>query len=203
MGRKSLKQFRQKEIISAFYEVAKIEGLENASIAKVAKKMGVNPSLIIHYFNSKEEMIFGLISYILDSYKYIYSANTEASDSRKELIQVIENLFSREWNELFDDSVFYSSFSLVFRNDHIKNSFRELHVHLRNLLTKVIEKAKEDGHVQVDCPKNVSDLIFVMVEGAYYYLSLYDNDETYQKKLTLYKDSAYQFLNLTIPVKAS
>jgi hypothetical protein len=36
MGRKSLKPLRQKAIIKAFYKVAKKEGLENASIAKVA-----------------------------------------------------------------------------------------------------------------------------------------------------------------------
>ena len=66
MGRKSLKNTRQKEIIEAFYTVAKQEGLENTSFAKVAKLMGINTSLILHYFESKETLLFGLINYILD-----------------------------------------------------------------------------------------------------------------------------------------
>ena len=56
MGRKSLKETRQKEIVKAFYSVAKREGLEKTSIAKVAENMKINPSLVIHYFKSKQEL---------------------------------------------------------------------------------------------------------------------------------------------------
>jgi len=54
MGRKSLKETRQQEIIKVFYKVAKKEGYENTSIAKIAKVMDINPSLIMHYFETKE-----------------------------------------------------------------------------------------------------------------------------------------------------
>ncbi len=50
MGRKSIKESRQKEIIEAFYTIAKKEGLENASIVKTAALININPSLVIHYF---------------------------------------------------------------------------------------------------------------------------------------------------------
>ena len=57
MGRKSLKTPRQKEIIKAFYTLAKKEGLENASIAKTAALININPSLVIHYFRTKEYLM--------------------------------------------------------------------------------------------------------------------------------------------------
>jgi AcrR family transcriptional regulator len=66
MGRKSLKEIRRKEIISAFYNVSIKEGLENSSISKVAKEMDINPSLVMHYFNTKEDLNFGLINFILE-----------------------------------------------------------------------------------------------------------------------------------------
>jgi len=197
MGRKSLKVTRQKEIVKAFYEVAKKEGLENASIAKVAKEMGVNPSLIIHYFTSKEELIFGLINFILERYKNIYTAEDAALNSKLKLEKVIDNLFSREWNTLFDDGVFYSCFSLIFRNEKIKNSYKTLHDHLRSLLSDVITDAKKDGYTQIESPEKTADLIFIMVEGAYYYLSLFEDNETYREKLNYYKDSTFKLLELT------
>jgi len=196
MGRKSLKVTRQKEIVKAFYEVAKKEGLENASIAKVAKEMGVNPSLIIHYFTSKEELIFGLINFILERYKNIYTAEDAALNSKLKLEKVIDNLFSREWNTLFDDGVFYSCFSLIFRNEKIKNSYKTLHDHLRSLLSDVITDAKKDGYTQIESPEKTADLIFIMVEGAYYYLSLFEDNETYREKLNYYKDSTFKLLEL-------
>ncbi|WOD43884.1 TetR family transcriptional regulator [Hwangdonia lutea] len=201
MGRKSLKKTRQKEIVSAFYNVAKREGLENASIAKVAKEMGVNPSLIIHYFTSKEELIFGLINFILESYRFIYLAEEEQLNSRERLIKVVDNLFSREWNALFDDGVFYSCFSLIFRSQRIKTEFKELHNHLRQLLSEVIEAAKKDGHLLIENSKQTADLIFIMVEGVYYYLSLFDDETVYNEKLVEYKKAAFDILKLNTTVE--
>src|SRR5688500_19901222 len=96
MGRKSLKPARQKEMIKAFYKVAKKEGLENASIAKVALVLDVNPSLVIHYFKSKQDLIHGLIEYILQRYKQIYNPENGTSDPRGRLEKIIRNLFSRK-----------------------------------------------------------------------------------------------------------
>ena len=81
MGRKSLKPIRQKGIIKAFYQVARKEGLENASIAKVASVLDVNPSLVIHYFKTKQELIHGLIEYILERYRLIYNPENGTSES--------------------------------------------------------------------------------------------------------------------------
>jgi AcrR family transcriptional regulator len=196
MGRKSLKEVRQKEIIIAFYKVARKEGLENTSLAKVALEMGVNTSLVLHYFISKDELIFGLINYILEQYRSLYIHINEKQKSGSKLMRIIDNIFSREWNELIDDGVFYSSFALVFRNQQIKSAFRDLHENLRLLLAEAIEEAKNNGEVDVKDAKETADLIFIFVEGAYYYLSLYEPDKVYFKKLGEYKKAALTLLNL-------
>ena len=196
MGRKSLKEVRQKEIINAFYIVAKKEGLENASLAKVAKEMGVNTSLVLHYFTSKDELIFGLISYILENYKEIYTSENKKNSKNSKLRNIINNLFSRNWNELIDDGVFYSCFTLIFRDAKIKAAFKDLHEYLRLLLTNAIQEAKENGEVFVENPKETANLIFILVEGSYYYLSLFEIDNEYNKRLNTYKKAAYSLLKL-------
>ncbi|WP_242204507.1 TetR family transcriptional regulator [Aestuariivivens insulae] len=195
MGRKSLKKVRQREIIEAFYNVAKQEGLENTSIAKVAKVMGINTSLILHYFKTKEALLFGLINYILENYKSLYTINNEESSDVR-LIKTVDNLFSRDWNNLIDDGVFYSCYTLIFRNDNIKSAFKDLHDSLREFLAEVIEDAKKDGIIEVKDPKETAELIFVLVEGAYYYLSLFDTDDkAYLENTERYKQAALNMLN--------
>lgn len=121
MGRKSVKEPRQKEIIKGFYKLAKKEGLENASIAKTAETIGINPSLIMHYFKSKEHLVYGLVEYILDKYLLIYNVRKIKDDSSLDiLMRVTDNIFSNKWNTLFDDGVSYSCYSLAFRNKIIK-----------------------------------------------------------------------------------
>lgn len=195
MGRKSLKNVRQQEIIEAFYIVATKEGLENTSIAKVANEMGVNTSLIMHYFNSKDKLIFGLINYILEQYKSLYVVNNDINSEAK-LKKTIDNLFSRDWNSLIDDGVFYSCYTLIFRDNNIKEAFKELHVLLREFLEEVIQEAKQNDIVEVVNPKETAELIFVLVEGSYYYLSFYDiNDKEYSDKVEFYKKTALSLLN--------
>ncbi len=71
MGRKSKRQTRRLEIIQSFYEVAKENGLENASIAKVAEAMGISNGLVMHYFNTKDELLLGLNEYILQQHLHV------------------------------------------------------------------------------------------------------------------------------------
>src|ERR1700744_4894145 len=139
MGRKSLKGPRQKEIIKAFYKVAKKEGLENASIAKTAESIDINPSLVMHYFKTREHLIYGLIEYILDKYLLIYEIPAEfADDPRDALLKVIDNILSSKWNTLFDDSISYSCYALTFRNKVIKGKYKKLLDALRKRLEELI-----------------------------------------------------------------
>jgi AcrR family transcriptional regulator len=197
MGRKSLKEVRQKEIIEAFYIVAKKEGIGNASLVKVAAEMGINPSLVSHYFGSKNALIFGLIEFILESYKNFYSLDHSESKKGCRLKNIIDNLFSREWHNLIDDQVFYDCFTLVFRNKSIKAAYKELHEHLRQWLSEAIEEAKGNGEVEVENPQGAADLIFILVEGSYYYLSMYDKGEEYYQKQNRYKQGALDILKFT------
>ncbi|HMG89908.1 MAG TPA: TetR family transcriptional regulator [Chryseolinea sp.] len=200
MGRKSLKPIRQKAIIKAFYKVARKEGLENASIAKVASVLDVNPSLVIHYFKTKQDLIHGLIEYILERYRLIYNPENGTSNPQERLEKVIRNLFSRKWDKLFDDGVFYSSFSLIFRDKTLKSHYKNLHDHLRQMLTDTLKQAKEDDVIHVADVEKTADLIFIFVEGAYYYLSMVSEKNEYERRIDHYQQMVLSMLKFHSPV---
>lgn len=195
MGRKSLKSIRQKEIIGAFYRVAKKEGLEMASVAKTAQVMNITPSLIMHYFKTKEELIYGLIDYILDKYLLIYRVK-DWEDPSQALLTVIDNIFSKKWNTLFDDGVSYSCYSFAFRDKKIKRKYKQLLDTLRGTLRDLIEACNDKKITSVKDATLTADLIFVLVDGAYYYLSLVEDKTEYQIKLNIYKKQAIGLLHL-------
>ena len=196
MGRKSLKAPRQRQIIQAFYKLAKKEGLENASIAKAAAMIDINPSLVMHYFATREALIYGLIEYILDKYLLIYKLPEEyQGNPKKSLLKVIDDIFSQRWNILFDDSVSYSCYSLAFRNKTIKEKYKKLLDTLRQNLEQLIIECKQKGILSVKDPALTADIIFVLVDGAYYYLCLVSDKEEYQRKLIQYKKQAIAQLN--------
>ena len=196
MGRISLKDTRQKEIILAFYTVAKKIGLENASIAKVADHMDINPSLIVHYFKTREALFSGLIAFILEQYSGIYKTNGQDYSSAGELKQLIDNLFSRKWNKLFDDSVFYSCYALIYRDKKIRSAFKALHDSLRKFLTDALQKANKNGVINIRNEKETVEIIFALMEGAYYYLGMVDSKTDYTRKLNMLKKQALLQLGL-------
>jgi AcrR family transcriptional regulator len=195
MGRKSLKDVRSKEIIEAFYKLAKKEGLENASMAKTAEIIDMNPSLIVHYFKTKEYLVYGLIEFILDKYLLIFGVPAAIkNDPEQTLLKVIDNIFSDKWNKLFDDSVSYSCYALAFRDEVIKEKYKNLLDTLRERLVDLIVQCNKTGKISVKDPVMAADMIFVLVDGAYYYLSLVKNKQEYKQKIARYKEQALEHL---------
>ena len=196
MGRKSLKDIRQKEIIKGFYAVAKKEGLENTSIAKVAELMQINPSLIIHYFKSKDGLVLGLIDYILERYEGIYKINGGEIDTKEKLKELIDNLFSRKWNRLFDDGVYYSCYALTYRDDQFKDKYKALHDSLRFMLQKALDEANRHGVITCSNRNELAETIFAVLEGAYYYLGMSSSNVEYEKKMKLYESYVLRLLGI-------
>ncbi|CAH0262537.1 HTH-type transcriptional regulator BetI [Pedobacter sp. Bi27] len=201
MGRKSLKETRRLEIIKVFYQVAKKEGYENTSIAKIAKVMDINPSLIIHYFETKEGLTYELIDHILDRYLLIYTIKNKGKAKLDDLQATIEMLFSKKWNLLFDDGLFYTFYALAFREKKIKLKYKLILDALRNGLALMIEQCNEQQITNVENPQVTADFIFVLVDGAYFYLSMESDKKAYLDRLAYYKQKAYDTLSIS-PLKA-
>jgi AcrR family transcriptional regulator len=198
MGRKSLKEDQQKKIIEAFYQIAKNEGIENTSFGKVAKELNMHPSLVVHYFSTKEEMLLGLIDFIISNYERIYIPEHKNADPLTKLVDILNNIFSRKWDSYIDDSIFYNCFALIFRNSLIKFKFKELHLLLRKWLRDVIQECVDNKLIECNDAELASDLIFVISDGAYYFLSMIDDKDDFDNHAKKYKKEAFKILGLSI-----
>lgn len=194
MGRKSIKEVRQREIVKVFYKVAKREGLENTSIALIAKEMSINPSLIIHYFQTKNDLTYALIEYILEKYKLIFKIKSQES-SKDILKELVDNLFSKKWNKLFDDSLFYSCYAISFRDAKTREMYKNLLDSLRQNLAKILALCDEnDSDTLVEVHIKKADAFFAILDGAYFYLSLIEDKKEYEERLLYYRTIANQLL---------
>jgi hypothetical protein len=120
--------------------------------------------------------------------------NISSSSPTIVLDKIMDNIFSKKWNTLFDDGVSYSCYSLTFRNKIIRQKYKILLDTLRKSLEDSIIACNKAKLLSVKNPSATADLIFVLVDGAYYYLSLVDNKEEYEKKLSQYKKQALNLL---------
>ncbi|WP_299252294.1 TetR family transcriptional regulator [uncultured Aquimarina sp.] len=196
MGRKNLSEIRQKEIIIAFYTVAKQIGLENTSIAKVAEEMGISKGLVMHYFETKESLLVALRDYILEKYlSFIDSEKLQSIDSKEKLEEFIMILFSRKWNDYVDDGVFYSFYAQIYRNKDFSKSFKSFLETLHDVLKNKLLDAQQNGIIENTNINELTEIIFALIDGAYYYLGTFTEDrKEYERQVAIYMNHVRQLI---------
>lgn len=69
MGRPSNREQRRREILGAFARVLADHGYAGATIASVAAEAGVAPGLLHHHFDSKAELLTGLLQELVSRFR--------------------------------------------------------------------------------------------------------------------------------------
>ena len=188
MGRKSLGHRRKLEIVQGFYEVAREHGLENASIAKVAEHLGISNGLVMHYFKTKDELLLGLNEFILEQHLKVFIEGHQGTiQTREDLEELIQNLFSRKWNQYFDDGVFYSCYALIYRNKDFNDSFKEYLLNLHRVFKAELAQAVANGIISNDNIDELTEIIFAFIDGSYYYMGMFEaGDPAHKRQQGLY-----------------
>ena len=197
MGRKSKAKVRRQEILSHFYEVIIEEGFEGASIAKIAKRMEVNPSLLIHYFNTKDAMVLGLIDYIVDTYSSQRIPDfSEVSDPKERWEDVLDVVSRIKWDQIMDPTVFYSCYTLSLRDKEIHKRFKHLYTGLVNTLAYEVEQASKAGILNVKDPRQVAETILTLIEGNNFYQHVSSSTLSEEEREESLKQTIIHFLKM-------
>jgi AcrR family transcriptional regulator len=186
---------RKKEILENFYAVLAEEGLEGASIAKIAIRMGIHPSLIIHYFSTKEEMIVALVDHMLARYEETFLPRLRKIDDPEEKLQTtIDAIFGLDWARLVDAGVFYACYSLSFRNRKVKESFQRMYSRLHEVLVEEISDLMVKGVLVKADPGKLADLIISLLEGYDFYRVMMEDEQRFDELSQFLKQNALAVL---------
>jgi AcrR family transcriptional regulator len=157
---------RRREMLAAFYQVLVEEGLRGASIAKIAKRLGVPPSLLIHYFHTKEQMTIELVDYLLEVYLESYGDKLAAvPDSLERLHAILDEFFSPEYHQLLDDRAFYACFYLSLTHPRVRHAYATHYETSLELVETAIRECMEAGAIPRDDAHELAMTVKAMEEG--------------------------------------
>ena len=124
---------RKPDIIESYYQVLVPEGLEGASIGKIADRIGIHPSLIIHYFKNKENLKLELVDLLIEKYESPAMIDFDhIEDDEERFNALMDMLFSFKWSRTVDPSVHFGFYYLSLRNEEIMKRFRVMFKWLRD-----------------------------------------------------------------------
>ncbi len=170
-------EVRKPDIVRNFYQVILEEGIEGASIGKVAKRMNIHPSLIIHYFQNKENLIIALVDYAIHEAGVIYQKLIiPTDDPERRLRNLIEIFFSDEWYHMSDIGTDFSILALACRDDGARTRIRNMYGLLEKLIMREIEPVIEAGIIKYNDSKRVAEIIITMYEGYRHFKHFYVDD---------------------------
>ncbi len=167
MGRKSIDNIRKPQILEYFRQVVNEEGIHKASVVKIAKKMGVSPNLVLHYFESKEAMVMELFDVIMDQYiEHLREVTSSIPKGPERFKTLIKTMFGLGKNrQLLSENSYYAFYYLSLVDDQMKLRFNQKY---RQLTDMVITEIESSGHFKGENRVNFirqAELLLALFEG--------------------------------------
>ena len=188
---------RKPEILENYYEVVRQEGLEGASIGKIARRMDIHPSLIIHYFKNKRNMTVELVDLLIEKYEAPHFLSLdEIPDPKQRFSRLMDTLFSLDWSRTVDPGVHFAFYYLSFRNADIRQRFRAMFRRFRDYLTDELERFREAGVIRVEDVQTAAETIVLLMEGLEFHAHFLSEGRPFEH----YADHAKQLAMRTLDV---
>jgi AcrR family transcriptional regulator len=196
MRKRHKAETRKPEILENYYQVLIEEGFEGASIGKIARRMKIHPSLIIHYFKNKENMTAELAQSLIDKYEapeFLQFDHIE--DLEKRFHALIDTIFSFEWSRTVDPGVHFGFYYLSFRNPKIRQQFAVMFKRFRDYLAGELEVYKREGIVNVADVRKAADVIVTLMEGLEFHAHFLSEGQPFEDFADYSKRLALKALN--------
>jgi len=92
----------RREILGAAQDILSESGVEAVTLASVAGRLGMTKQALYHYFPSKEALVRGLITTLLDDEIETLIAAIEAEDARERILGTLINAFYSHYADKLD-----------------------------------------------------------------------------------------------------
>jgi AcrR family transcriptional regulator len=175
-------EIRKPEILENYYQVLIEEGFEGASIGKIAKRMDIHPSLIIHYFKSKDNMTFELVELLIEKYlEPGFLKFNHITDLEQRFYTLIDTIFSIEWSRTINPGLHFGFYYLSFRNPAIHERYQAMIKQFRDYLIGELELFRENGILQIDDLKKAADIIVTLMEGLEFHSHFLSEEKPFEE----------------------
>ncbi len=196
MGR-SKTDIRKKEIVESCYRIISKKGLKAATLKAIGKEMNVAPSLLMHYFKNKEEMIIAVVDYMVQQMDRAYiNEMQKLPTARERLAYYLNRTLDLNVAANVDDRVFYTCFYLTMENKKIRESFVRMYDHDEKIISQLLMDYMEETNITGFDPKSFAIQITAFVEGFYYYKMIYGESDELKKSISRLKEAVFRELKL-------
>jgi len=199
-GEKLKNNTKKQDILRAYAKVIEQCGLEKASLGAVAKEMGINQSLIFHYFENKEDLLRQLTDHVMElclrSYEKAWPREDQLNGAGFEALVSYVLSVHHNRRRTISPKLYFSLMYLLPRDRMVQERFTAMTETLIGRLACQLERFRAAGVITcTDCAMAAKTII-CMADGIFYYSLLPSKQENdafvQQQKLLYYAYAGYQ-----------
>jgi len=160
---------RRKELILVAYSHIANRGFEGLRVHDVAAEVGINNATLHYYFPTKEDLIKGVVDYMIEKFSTSYvveSAGNDSPDAWKEMLVELEDARHNFRDARDRLVVFIELFIRSLRDPTIAEIFKKLDENWRGYLVGLIERGIRQGVFQAELdPEVTATLVMLQIKG--------------------------------------
>ncbi len=183
------KQDKRKQIAKSTCTLFVQKGVVNISISEIAKVAGIGKGTVYEYFTNKEDIVFELMSCLQEDYDPKLKENLEKSNSSKEKVIYLFDLFLNDDEIIQIQKKIYKEFIAISLNNP-SNEIINYQKIMKEKYTEILLDIFNDAILKGELIKESIELvpsIFATVEGFFII-----NDE--KQPILDYIDSLFKIL---------
>ncbi|MFO7849075.1 MAG: TetR/AcrR family transcriptional regulator, partial [Spirochaetia bacterium] len=179
---------RRREILEASYNQILEKGIEGLTFKNIGKRMEVAPSLISHYFSSKDELMVSVVEYMLETMDTVYLDELEKLETAEERL----NFFIEETINLYvaqsvADAVWYACFGLSMHHTRILEGFEKVYDRDLETSARLIKEYCDEKGLECDHPYTEAVKLISFVEGLNCLHAVYGDKKAFTQAINEYK----------------
>ncbi len=186
MRKEEQHQQKRLDILQGFSELIADHGLENVSIAKLAKHLSIPASLIFYYFKNKEELVDEAVDYVLSvcKEKSIQSIKeNENADGEIEFADFLEELFLNyeSADEVSHLRAYYVCYNLALRDSAAREKFYRHQTELKSVFQERLDYFVKYKGIPISDSGEAAEILFCLVSGLGTAVDFLDDEKKKEK----------------------
>ena len=158
MGRRNVSEERREEILDTFAALANERGLADTSLRQIAKRIGVTVPLLLHHFESRDEIVEALFERVMHNYglylvPYLNELKSDARDGKGD--KLIHFLFEGPFTRMVqkENALFADVIGEANRNPELRKQFRGVYRDFETSLIRYLKQIapRADDEALCDC----------------------------------------------------
>ncbi|SRR5690606_12395454 len=179
---------RKIKIAEATWKVIVEEGLENATVRKVAKAAGVSPGSLRYYFPSQSELLLFSMELVSDRVKQRFRNKKYTGSPLEVLTEMISELLPTDEEKRVEMEVWLVFNSKTLVDPKLRELGNRVYLEMRESVKYLIAQLEQQGMLKKDVdPEMEVHRLLALIDGAAVHHLLHPNDFTLEQMVKTVK----------------